>query len=411
MPKQRKKGEGSVEVLPNGKFNGRPAGRDPVTGKRYPSRTFETRKEAESYIKGFNPEEVAADKLHTLAMWFASWLKTKEGKVEDGTYVFYEQRWRLHIKPKFGHIRLQKFTRAMGERLLQELRNEGKSIDVQRKTLTTLKAAFAAAADCNVIERNPVLKIKPPKAEHKRRRPRWTADEASRFLAAPTTQNHRLYALFYLWLGSGIRKGEIVALQWPDVRWEEQSVRVEQSLAEVRGEQKLKATKTGKERTVPVSEDVMNVLAAHRDRMKGEGWDVKKGKVFPNDQGGWLWQADLCKTFDRLQAHVDVPRITPYALRHTHGSMLARDGQSLKAIQERLGHKDAGMTMKHYLEADPGEGVALARRSAALLKKPAPETPPAAEERRYTEAEVQAAIARAVEEASKAAAGGGTPGN
>jgi hypothetical protein len=110
---------------------------------------------------------------------------------------------------------------------------------------------------------------------------------------------------------------------------------------------------------------------------------------------------------------VDVPRITPYALRHTHGSMLAKDGQSLTAIQARLGHKDAGMTMKHYLEADPDEGVALAQRSAALLKKqPANAAPssapePAVDERRYTEAEVQAAIAKAVEEAKKALAAPG----
>jgi integrase len=275
----------SLEALPNGSFNGRPAGRDPVTGKRYPSRTFDTRREAEAYITGFSPDTMTDDKLHTLNSWFKTWLKTKESTVEDGTYVFYEQRWRLHIKPKFGHVLMRKFTKAMGERVIQELRNEGKSIDVQRKTLTTLKAAFADDDD-GVIERNPVLKIKPPKPEHKRKRPRWTTEEASRFLAAPTTTKHRLYALFYLWLNSGIRKGEIIALQWPDIHWDEQSVRVEQSLSEVQGVQKLKGTKTGKEQTVPVSQDVMNVLAAHRQRMRAEGWDVKTGKVFANDEGG-----------------------------------------------------------------------------------------------------------------------------
>jgi integrase len=47
--------------------------------------------------------------------------------------------------------------------------------------------------------------------------------------------------------------------------------------------------------------------------------------------------------------------------------MLAKDGQSLKAIQTRLGHKDPGMTMKHYLTGTPAEGAALAKRAAELL--------------------------------------------
>ena len=73
------------------------------------------------------------------------------------------------------------------------------------------------------------------------------------------------------------------------------------------------------------------------------------------------------QTFDRLVAGLDVPRIRLHDLRHTHATLLLKDGEALKVVSERLGHSNPAFTMTTYQHVLPGMGAGAAARFGRLL--------------------------------------------
>ena len=79
------------------------------------------------------------------------------------------------------------------------------------------------------------------------------------------------------------------------------------------------------------------------------------------------------ESFRRIVYNAGVPRIRFHDLRHTHGSLLIKDGIPLKVVSERLGHANIAFTMQTYQHVLPGM-QADAARSTERLAKPAPPT-------------------------------------
>ncbi len=117
-----------------------------------------------------------------------------------------------------------------------------------------------------LLNRNPVETVDPLKARKKDLN-LWAMAEASRFLG--TARLNRLYALFYLALSPGLRRGELLSLRWQDI--EGATIHVRQSLNLKGNKITFGEPKTDKgRRRVAISADVLEILAAHQQLQEAE---------------------------------------------------------------------------------------------------------------------------------------------
>lgn len=180
----------------------------------------------------------------------------------------------------------------------------------------------------------------------------WNSDEVVRFLAF--TQPHRLHALFYTALATGMRRGELVALRWSDVDLSRGRVTVRQNAVAVNGTTLMKEPKSeASRRTIHIQDDDVAVLTAHREQQRrersllGPAWS-ENDLVFPSQVGTYLSPRNLLRTFDGLVKKAGVTRAGFHGMRHTHASLLIKNGVDDGVVSERLGHTDPGFTRRVY---------------------------------------------------------------
>jgi integrase len=163
-----------------------------------------------------------------------------------------------------------------------------------------------------------------------------------------------LFAAFHLGLVTGLRRGEVLALRWVDVDFDQHQLEVVQQLSVERGRPILKQLKTDySDRVVTFGAVTAAVLEGHRALQRAEaefvgpGWG-ETGLVFTTAVGGWVDPNNFGRLMDALVEKSGVPRITPKGMRHTAQSIGRVVVGDDKVMQERLGHSDIGITLNTY---------------------------------------------------------------
>ena len=174
---------------------------------------------------------------------------------------------------------------------------------------------------------------------------------------------------------TGMRKGELFALEWNAVNLAEGVLVVRRTLQELNG-LKLKEPKTAAGRRVISLDHV--AIAALRSRLKKaheEGFDPDQVPiVFPNLYGGHLRGSN----FDRnvwypIRDGVGIPdTFVFHDLRHTQASLMLAAGVDLKVIQKRLGHRDFATTANTYSHLLQGAQDDAVLKMAEMMRKTAP---------------------------------------
>ena len=384
--KRRGRGEGSIEELPSGKWRAVLSAGNRASGTRHKvQKTFTTKREAITWrsaqLGRLRHGEFADDTGLTIASWLEQWLAERcterdRGELAPGTVAFYEGRV-ADLKPHLPDVRLGKLTKDQCVRAQESMARAGKSSDAQRKMMTTLRTALGAAVESGRLGSNPAPKVKKPKTATVRVEVRpYDAKELNRLLDA--ARGRRMMAYFDLGADSGMRPGELLGLHWPDIDFDNATVRIERSLEEVGGVLRLKPPKSkAGRRTIQLATRTIAALRSHQLRMTSEGWDTGQGPVFLTVQGA-LWKKP---SFHR-QVWVPVIKaaglrhLKPHGLRHTAATLLLSHGASVRMVSARLGHEDIGITLKfyaHVLPDDQGQATAIWER---LLGKAAELVPP-----------------------------------
>lgn len=126
-----------------------------------------------------------------------------------------------------------------------------------------------------------------------------------------------------------------------------------------------------------------------------DGWRALQSAEFAavgvNQDDGWVFTDgdddpihphSLAQAFARIVRHADVPVIRFHDLRHTHGSLLIKEGVPVKVVSERLGHADIAFTIQTYQHLLPGM-QADAARTYQRLATPVPPADADTVERRW----------------------------
>jgi integrase len=242
-----------------------------------------------------------------------------------------------------------------------------------RSTVRQIHAILSGALDTAVrwewIPSNPASVAKRPKQQAPRPHPP-TASEAARIVAAAWEED-LLWGLFvWLVLVTGARRGELLALRWSDINWDEGVIEVRRSYTQRRGKGREKDTKTHQIRRVGLDPDTLELLA--------EAWEAF-GKVMAQlgakaDPSAFIfsYQPDHSKPcnpdaithrYSRMCARLGIDSHL-HAGRHYSATELIGAGVDIRTIAGRLGHGGGGTTTLRVYAAWLAESD---KRAAGLL--------------------------------------------
>jgi integrase len=190
-------------------------------------------------------------------------------------------------------------------------------------------------------------------------------------------KGHSLHPIVSLALASGMRRGELLGLQWGDVDLDAAKpfLRVDRSLEETKAGLRLKAPKTARgRRNITLPADTVAMLRAHKvEQMQlrlalGMGNIKPDTLVFSDVEGRPLNPHAVSRAWRRVCDAKNLPRVSFHALRHTHVSVLINAGVDVLTISRRIGHSRASMTLDVYGHLIGGGDEAAAKAIEGVLK-------------------------------------------
>ena len=209
-----------------------------------------------------------------------------------------------------------------------------------------LSSAFTYAVRQGVVRGNVVRGVEPPKFK------RFEAealdwDDVGRLLAVIDDYEFRVFVV--LALQTGLRRSELLGLQWRDVDVGRRLLAVRRCWIRVTGiGLQVEGTKSGRSRVVDVPEDAVDGL----DAMRGEGVGGERF-IFERDVG-IAWDPDaVTRRFRSYASLAGFGSLRLHDLRHTHASLMLAGGVHLKVVSERLGHSSVGITGDLYSHVLP----------------------------------------------------------
>lgn len=315
------------------------------------SRNFSTKQEAQRFLTSIDHSMLTGGYIDpaagqaTFREYAERWRSVQIHRPSTSAQV--ETNLRRHVYPTLGErplaaIRpseIQGWVRSLSE----SLRPATVAL-VYGYVATILKAAVADRA----IASSPAIKIKLPTREPERVVPLETSLVVSLRLAVP----ERYRAIVAVAAGTGMRQGECFGLTVDRIDFLRRQVKVDRQLIMLPGSPpcfgppKTKASN----RIVPLPRLVIDALAEHLATFPA-GPD---GLVFTNEAGGPIRRTAFSALWRQAAANAGAPPGTGFhALRHYYASLLIRFGESVKTVQERLGHASAVETLTTYAHLWP----------------------------------------------------------
>ena len=327
------------------------------------------------------------------------------------------------ILPALGNLKLAKIQPLHIQRFYDSLIKNGYDFQGKHKNYKTntlkrihqiISSTLNTAVRWQLIESNPCSRISSPKANNSTAPASsavkcFSLEEAQRFLdyldqeytvhnggrlkADGTTNGHiydvhkvplQMKVFFYLALFGGFRLGEMIALTWDDIDFENHTVRIEKSTAKTKNGPITKAPKTPTSiRTVTLPDDVMDLLLQHQKEQTayklslGTYW---KGNnyLFIQVDGQQMNIGTPNHTFKKIIQRYNqsapeaeqLPEITLHGLRHTSATLLIAQNIDIRTVSGRLGHANCTTTMNIYAHVLKKQDEIAAASLGNLFQKP-----------------------------------------
>lgn len=306
---------------------------------------------------------------------FMDWLMVfKRTSVTPRTFEGCVRNYNLHIKPYLENMKIEDVTKPVVQQVLNEGLAKGRSTVTVKKVKFLLNQFFEYALECELVNTNPTYKIKI------RSRDVSMADKENQYKAIPQdlrleflskiNQHILLKPLCMTAMFAGLRIGELLALRWENINFEEKVLSVRNGITEVpifddKGNIISRKTVIGDTKTACSVRDVPmpDMLIEALKDWKKEQWvkeQLSKAKlvqpssiVFSNDDGSVRSYDGTRRIFDRFaKKHGFYGKIHLHTLRHTYSNILFEANENPKVIQQLLGHKSVKTTLMVYNSVD-----------------------------------------------------------
>ena len=315
-------------------------------------------------------------KTNTIGQVMNEWLLVfKKSQVSPRTFEGNLTKFKRHIEPRIGNMQIEELTPIVIQKMLNDMLEEQLSLDYIKKTKFLIGQFFEYAVDNNIIQSNPINKVKVKSKEKK------IYDNENKYKAIPpevrekfinALDNHAFLKPFcFTMMFAGLRSGEALALTWEDINFDERTINVSRSITIVPKFDKdgnitkrttvLSDTKTACSiRSVPMPDILLDTLGYYKQfktilaNQYKSNLVSKNSFVFGNNDGTIRTYGGTKKIFYRFLEKHNLKNlgIHFHTLRHTYSNILFEANQNPKVIQALLGHKSVNTTLTTYNSVD-----------------------------------------------------------
>ncbi len=264
-----------------------------------------------------------------------SWLEQKRQTVEKSTWRDYRSSVNYHLIPQFGHLYLTDISTAFLREWIYSLHISNKRIN---NILVPLRAVFIEAYQDDLIDKNPLDRIKKLPVKHTQVEP-FERSELDAILQACEGQIRNIFQ-FAFW--TGLRTGELIALKWGDINLVDGTVFI-RSTRNRMGDKDNPKTKSSIRK--------LKLLKPAWDALNAQHNFTTSGHVFLNPSIALPWKDDspLRKTaWIPALKRAGVKYRKPYATRHTFASMMLSAGMSPMWVVQQMGHTNLSQLISTY---------------------------------------------------------------
>lgn len=315
----------------------------------------------------------------TITEWFNAWFEQYKKPTLKPTGVdAYKRKFVNSYGNQLGIVKVKELNQYMVQTATSELISKGYKFKTIRDALSVLRLMLDAAVGNCIIDHNPALGvIVPTYAETKEERRVLTKQEQKVFM--DKIDNSFYKELYYFMLLTGVRVGEMGALQWSDIDFDNEFIYINHSLTchYVNGKKTLIITtpKTKNSfRKIPFFGETKQILLAQKekqqnlkkqlkDRWRGSEELNNPDLVFTSSMGSpvtrYVLEHDmrqLSKEINELELYnaqiqgrdtIAFEYIHPHALRHTFATRCFEKGMSVETVQKIMGHANINMTISY----------------------------------------------------------------
>jgi integrase len=306
------------------------------------------------------------DATRSVSDWLCEWRGTflQASDRASSTKSLYAGLTLRHVEPVIGRSPLGQVRPSDITHVLLTMERGGSAASTRRNAYAALRSAFDDAVADGLLALNPVLRVRRPKASSAEALS-LTVDEVKAFLAG--ADGLRYAGVLRLILGTGLRRGEALALRWCDVNFGRGEASVKGSLVRSDGKLIVADTKSLRSRrTVSLSPAIMQFLTNHRalqlaERRTAANLWTDTGLVFATELGRPVDPRNLLRATTIASRKAGLPPVGVHTLRHTYATTALLRGVPIHVVSRNLGHSSIAITADIY-----GHLTDEAARDAAL---------------------------------------------
>jgi len=348
----------------------------PIKKVFYGNSKSEAEDKAAKYIHDLKLGLISDDRAYTINMLLPKWLfSVKKNEIKPTSFESYESVYRNYIKPYLiADLPIKDLKSLKIQEYYNKLLSDNISTSNIKKSHKLLRQFFEYTEREGYILKNPCSNVALPKNnkstetiinERKTKFQYFNENEIEELLKI--FKDTRYYNIILFALGTGMRKGEILGLQWSDIDFENKEIHVLHNLSHVanisENGQKNYSTvlqtpkSTNSIRVIPMSNKIFNLL---------NSLPFKSDYVFCNDKGSHFDIKWTEKFWHNKLKNTNMKDKRFHDSRHTFATMLLLNGANLIQIKELLGHSSVKIT-EMYLDALPKSKAEIINKIDYLL--------------------------------------------